>query len=172
MSTAMMKNVAGAKVKIVPGYPGSTDIRLAIERRELDGVCDSWQSLKSTKAEWVQDKKVNLLVQMAAKPHPDMAKVPTIMEFAAPNLKTALDLLVSPGESGRSFVGPPGVPADRLDILRRAFDASVKDKEFLDTTAKSRLDVEPMPGEEIEKFLNRIYKASSEDVATARKLIQ
>lgn len=172
MSTAMMKNVAGAKLKIVPGYPGSTDIRLAIERRELDGVCDSWQSLKSTKAEWVQDNKVNLLVQMAAKPHPNMQKVPTIMEFAAPNMKTALDLLVSPGESGRSFVGPPGVPADRLEILRRAFDASMKDKEFLDTTAKSRLDVEPMPGEEIEKFLNRIYKASPEDVATARKLIQ
>jgi tripartite-type tricarboxylate transporter receptor subunit TctC len=101
-----------------------------------------------------------------------MPKVPTIMEFAAPNMKTALDLLVSPGESGRSFVGPPGVPADRLEILRRAFDASMKDKEFLETTAKSRLDVEPMPGEEIEKFLNRIYKATSEDVATARKLIQ
>lgn len=172
MSTAMMKHVAGAQVKIVPGYPGSTDIRLAIERRELDGVCDSWQSLKSTKAEWLQGNKVNILVQMVGKAHPDLPKVPIIGDFAASSMKNAVDLLVSPGESGRSFVAPPNVPADRLHILRRAFDASVKDKEFLDTTEKSRLDVEPMPGEDIEKFLSRIYKASPEDVAKARGLVQ
>ena len=172
MSTAMMKHVAGAKVKIVPGYPGSTDIRLAIERRELDGVCDSWQSLKSTKADWVQDNKVNILVQMVARPHADLPNVPVISAFATSSMKNAVDLLVSPGESGRSFVGPPNIPADRLDMLRRAFDASVKDREFLETTSKSRLDVEPMPGEEIEKFLKRIYTTSPADVATALKLVQ
>lgn len=172
MSTAMMRHVAGAKIKIVPGYPGSTDIRLAIERGELDGVCDSWQSLKSTKADWVRDNKVNILVQMATKSHPDLANVPTITQFADASMKTALDLLVSPGESGRSFAAPPNVPADRLDALRRAFDAAVKDKEFLETTQKARLDVDPMSGEDIELFINRIYKVMEADVAMARKLVQ
>lgn len=172
MSTAMMRHVAKAKIKIVPGYPGSTDIRLAIERRELDGVCDSWQSLKSTKAEWVRDNKVNIIVQMAARSHPDLARVPVISQFADASMRTAVDLLVSPGEAGRSFAGPPNMPPDRLNILRRAFDAAVKDKDFLEITNKSRLDVDPMSGQEIEQFLARVYKATADDVAMARKLIQ
>lgn len=172
MSTAMMRHVAGARLKIVPGYPGSTDIRLAIERRELDGVCDSWQSLKSTKAEWVRDNKVNIIVQMAAMSHPDLAKTPVIGQFADASMKSAVELLVSPGEAGRSFAAPPAVPSERLNTLRRAFDAAVKDKDFLETTQKLRLDVDPMPGEQIEQFLARIYKAAPEDVAMARKLIQ
>ncbi len=172
MSTAMMRHVAGAKLKIVPGYPGSTDIRLAIERRELDGVCDSWQSLKSTKAEWVRDNKVNILVQMAATSHPDLSTTPVIGQFADVSMKNAVELLVSPGEAGRSFAAPPAIPAERLNTLRRAFDATVNDKDFLETTKKLRLDVDPMPGEQIEQFLARIYKATPDDVAQARKLIQ
>jgi tripartite-type tricarboxylate transporter receptor subunit TctC len=172
MSTAMMRSVAGSKIKIVPGYPGSTDIRLAIERHELDGVCDSWQSVKSTKAEWVNDKKINILVQMVVNGHPDLPQVPKIIDFADEKMKNAVSLLVSSGEAGRSFVGPPNIPKDRLKILREAFNQSIKDKDFLELTSKAHLDVEPMSGEDIEKLLDRVYKMSAQDIALARKLIE
>jgi tripartite-type tricarboxylate transporter receptor subunit TctC len=173
MSTAMLRSVGGARINITPGYPGSTDIRLAIERGEIEGVCDSWQSVKSTKSDWITDKKVNFVVQMTATPIKDLPDVPTITSFAENvSVRAALDLLVAPGEAGRSFAAPPDVPSDRLNILRRAFDESVKDKEFLDTTAKGRLEVDPMKGEEIESFLRRVYSASPENVALARKLVE
>jgi tripartite-type tricarboxylate transporter receptor subunit TctC len=172
MSTAMMRSVAGAKVKIVPGYPGSTDIRLAIERRELDGVCDSWQSVKSTKEDWILNKKVTFLVQMVVKSHIDLPRVPKIIDFADDTIKNAVSLLVSSGEAGRSFVGPPHIPKERVDILRQAFNLSMKDKDFIDLTNKAHLDVEPMQGEEIEKLLLRVYNMSPNDIRTAQKLIE
>jgi len=173
MSTAMLRSVGGARIKITPGYPGSTDIRLAIERGEIEGVCDSWQSVKSTKSDWVTDKKVNFVVQMTATPIQDLPNVPTIMSFAEnASVRAALDLLVAPGKAGRSFAAPPDIPGDRLNILRRAFDESVKDKEFLDTTTRAKLDVDPMKGEDIEGFLRNVYSATPENVALARKLIE
>jgi len=95
------------------------------------------------------------------------------MSFAEnASVRAALDLLVAPGKAGRSFAAPPDIPGDRLNILRRAFDESVKDKEFLDTTTKAKLDVDPMKGEEIEGFLRNVYSATPENVALARKLIE
>jgi len=172
MSTAMLKHVGNAKVKIVPGYPGSTDIRLAVERRELDGVCDSWQSVKSTKPDWIIDKKVNILVQMTHAPLAELSNVPTIVSFSTPEMKAALELLVSPGEAGRSFAAPPNIPEDRLKILRQAFEASVKDKDFIETTKKANLEVDAMPGVEIGAFLKKVYSASQDDIKLARKLIE
>ena len=103
----------------------------------------------------------------------DLPNVPTIMSFAEnASVRAALDLLVAPGKAGRSFAAPPDIPGDRLNILRRAFDESVRDKEFLDTTTKAKLDVDPMKGEEIEGFLRNVYSASPENVALARKLIE
>ncbi len=173
MNTALLRHVAGANIKIVSGYPGSTDIRLAMETGELDGVCDSWQSLKATKAEWLAEKKIRILAQMAPAPHKDLPDVPLIGAFADPATQArALAILLSPTHVGRSFAAPPGVPADRLAVLRHAFMESMKDKDFLNLTEKSRLEVDAMQGQEVEDFLALIYAASTEDVATARKLVE
>lgn len=172
MSTAMLKHVAGAKIKVVSGYPGSTDIRLAMEKGEVDGVCDSWQSLKATKSEWLEGKKIKLLVQMALKPIKDLPDVPVIGSFDAANQSGALSILLSPSEAGRSFAAPPEIPPDRLEILRRAFDASMKDPEFIALTKQSRLEIDPMEGKDVEKFLTRVYRSSAQDIATARKLVE
>jgi tripartite-type tricarboxylate transporter receptor subunit TctC len=171
MSTAMFKNIVGAKIRIVPGYPGSTDIRLAIEKRELDGVCDSWQSLKSTKSEWLENKRVNILVQMTFKPLDELKQVPIISQFAQTDAdRAALAVLLAPSESGRSFAAPPTTPPDRLDILRRAFDKSMKDREFLVFAKQARIEVNPLPGEDVEAYIRKVYEASPQDVARAREL--
>jgi tripartite-type tricarboxylate transporter receptor subunit TctC len=173
MNTALMRHVAGANIKVVSGYPGSTDIRLAMETGEVDGVCDSWQSLKATKSEWLAEKKIRILAQMAPSKHKDLPDVPLIGSFSDPSTQgRALAILLSPTEVGRSFAAPPGIPADRTEALRRAFDASMKDKIFLEFTEKSRLEVDPLRGEDVEEFLRRIYASSPEDVATARKLVE
>jgi len=173
MNTALLRHVAGANIKIVSGYPGSTDIRLAMERDELDGVCDSWQSLKATKADWLADKKIRILAQMAPAPHKDLPDVPLIGSFGDPATQArALAILLSPTHVGRSFAAPPGVPADRLEVLRQAFAESMKDRDFLNLTEKSRLEVDAMTGQEVEDFLARIYGSSPEDVAMARKLVE
>lgn len=173
MNTALLRHVAGANIKIVSGYPGSTDIRLAMEREELDGVCDSWQSLKATKADWLADKKIRILAQMAPAPHKDLPDVPLIGSFGDPATQArALAILLSPTHVGRSFAAPPGVPADRLEVLRQAFAESMKDRDFLNLTEKSRLEVDAMTGQEVEDFLARIYGSSPEDVAMARKLVE
>ena len=173
MNTALLRHVAGANIKIVSGYPGSTDIRLAMEKGELDGVCDSWQSLKATKADWLAEKKIRLLAQMAPAPHKDLPDVPLIGAFGdSATQARALAILLSPTHVGRSFAAPPGVPADRLEVLRHAFLESMKDRDFLNLTEKSRLEVDAMPGQEVEDFLARIYGSSPEDVAMARKLVE
>lgn len=173
MNTAMLRSVAGAKIKIIPGYPGSNDIRLAMERGEIEGVCDSWQSLNATKIEWIRDKRVNIVVQMTSKRINDLPNVPTIMEAALPNIsKGALDLLTAMGEAGRAFATPPGVPSDRMEVLRRAFDKSVLDPEFLELAKKQQLELDPMKGEDVEKFIAKAYATAPKDVELARKMIE
>ncbi len=173
MSTAMLRNVIGGNVKIIPGYPGSADIRLAVEKKELDGVCDSWQSVKGTKADWINEKKITVLVQMGLKSHPDLVGVPLVGDFAEkPSDRAALAMLVAPSESGRAFAAPPDTPADRLQALRRAFDQSVKDSEFLAITSKANLEVDPLTGEEVEGYIKQIYATSETDIQRAREMVK
>jgi tripartite-type tricarboxylate transporter receptor subunit TctC len=172
-STDIMRKVAGAKIKIVTGYPGTTDIRLAVEKGELDGVCESWSSLKATKRDWVDDHKVNILVQFGAQRNPELGDVPLIIDSAhSPAEVDALNLIFSPAEAGRPFGAPPDIPPERLEALRRAFDATMKDPDFLALTSSERLDVNPTSGEQIESFLKKAYGAPQAVIELAHKLVE
>src|SRR3954470_9262188 len=118
----MLKNMFGADLKIVTGYKGSSDLRIALERGEIDGTCgDSWTSLKSTASDWVRDKKINILAQFALDTHPDIRDVPLLTEKArSEEDKAALKLLFAAQVAGRPFAAGPGVPSERLKILRDA----------------------------------------------------
>ena len=148
-STNVLRRVSGAKIKIVTGYPGTNDIRLALERGEIDGVCESWSSIKATKPDWLEQKKINIIVQFSFQEHPELPGVPPIGNFAgSPTQADALRLIFSSAETGRPFGAPPAIPADRLNALRRAFDATMKDPEFVAFTTKAKFDVEPSTGEQ------------------------
>ena len=154
------------------GYPGTTDIRLAMERGEIDGVCKSWSSIKSTKPEWLAQKKVTIIVQSSSEEASDLKGVPTIGTLArSPEEADAVRLIYSVSEAGRPFGAPPGLPADRLDALRRAFDATLKDPDFAAFAAKAQMDIEPSTGEQTADFLTRANASSPAVIDAARKLL-
>jgi tripartite-type tricarboxylate transporter receptor subunit TctC len=165
------RNVFGAKVKLVTGYPGGNDINLAMERGEVDGRCGwSWSSLKSQK-NWL--KQVNLLVQYALEKNPDLPDVPMALERAGNDeQRQVLRLLVAGQYVGRPFFSSPDIPADRKAALRQAFDAAMKDPQFLAEAAKLDLEVTPVTGARIDEFLAELYRTPPELVKKAIAAIQ
>lgn len=164
---AVAKKLIGLRYKIVSGYKGTTDIHLAMERGEVQGMgSNAWLSLNALNADWVRDKKIHVLVQFNINANPELPGVPTIFKFAKSDAdKQALTLLVSRLEYGRPFFLPPGVPADRVSILRRAFDATMKDRNYLSDAEKAKLDVNPMSGEETAALINQVMNTPKDVVA-------
>jgi tripartite-type tricarboxylate transporter receptor subunit TctC len=172
-STNVLKKLTSANINIVTGYPGTSDIRIAVERGELDGLSESWTSVKSTKPEWVERHQVTPIVQFAFAPHPELKDVPLISTYArSPEELEALKVIFSSGEAGRPFAAPPGVPPDRLEALRQAFTKTMSDPEFLAYANQAKLEVVPSTGEEVAAFVNRIAKSPPAVVETARKLLE
>ncbi|AMN42542.1 Bug family tripartite tricarboxylate transporter substrate binding protein [Rhodoplanes sp. Z2-YC6860] len=171
----IMKNMFGAKVKLVSGYPGGTEVNLAVERRELDGRCGwSWDSIKSTKPDWLRDKKINLISVFALEKAPDMpADVPLAIDKAQNEEQREVLRVHLAGQAfGRPFFAAQGIPEDRKAALRAAFDATMKDPEFVAEAEKLRLEVSPMQGIEIERVLNEIYGLPKELIDKARAAIR
>jgi tripartite-type tricarboxylate transporter receptor subunit TctC len=161
----LYKNVFGAKVKLVPGYHGTNDVTLAMERGEVDGLCGlSWSTLKSRHMQWMKDKRINILVQAAFKKQPQMGDVPLITEQVKnPEQMQILKLILTTQELARPFAAPPGIPDDRKAALIAAFDQTVKDPEFLSEAQKLQLDVNPVSAKSIDEQLAELY-ATPKDV--------
>lgn len=153
---AILRNVFGIKLRHVIGFPGSAEQRLAIERGELDGDCGSWSSIAE---DWVRDKKINTFVSFSAVKTPDMPQdVPFIGDFAKTDeQKAILSILSAAGELGRPYLVSKDVPADRLQILRAAFNATMQDKAFLADADKQKMPVYPIGGAEAGEIVKRIY---------------
>jgi tripartite-type tricarboxylate transporter receptor subunit TctC len=165
----ILSELFGAKLQAVMGYPGSADKRVAIERRELDGDCGSWTSLPE---DWLRDKKITLLIRFSEKLAPGM---PTDLPYAGdlltdPKKKQVFALLTAGAVVGRPYIAPRGVAADRLAALRTAFDATMKDPEFLAEAEKQRLLVTPMTGAEVEAFIKALYRTPADIVAAAKAI--
>jgi len=167
----IMRNVFGAKVKLVTGYPGGNDINLAMERSEVDGRCGwSWTSLKSQK-NWLP--QINLLVQFNLEKNADLPNVPVALERAASDeQRQVLRLLIAGQYVGRPFFTSPDIPADRKAALRGAFDATMKDPQFLADAAKLDLEISPVGGAAIDGFLADLYRTPKDVVSKAVAAIQ
>ena len=149
----LLKNVFGAKVKMVTGYQGGNDVNLAMERREIDGRCGwSWDSIRSTRPDWIRDKKIDLLLVFALEKSPDIpAEVPLALDkVPTEEMRQILRVHLAGQAFGRPFAAPPGIPADRKAALRAAFDATMKDAEFVSEAKKAGLEVSPITGAEID----------------------
>jgi tripartite-type tricarboxylate transporter receptor subunit TctC len=167
----VLKNMFNLPLKLVTGYPGGTEMILALERGEADGRCGwSWTSLLSRSKALLDNKQINLTLQIGLEKdhHPTLKDVPLIVDLTNdPQKKAALKLIVSRQVIARPFAAPPGIPAERARALRAAFDATMKDAEFLAEAKKLNLDVEPVTGTEVEALIREVYAARPEAVKLA-----
>jgi tripartite-type tricarboxylate transporter receptor subunit TctC len=167
----LYRNVFGAKIKLVTGYPGTNEIQLAIERGEVDGLCGlSWSTLKGRYTHWLKDKKANILVQAGIKKEAELPSVPSASELArTPEQTQILNLLLIGQAMARPLAAPPGIPADRKAALIAAFDATLKDAEFLAEAKRLNFDVNPVPAARLDALLAQAYATPKEVVAKAAK---
>jgi hypothetical protein len=171
----MHKKTSGAQYNMVTGYQGTPDLALALERGEIDGYCGfDWASLKSQKPDWVRDKSVNFLIQDAIEPNEELTKmgVPHVFKYVkTEDNRKVVALILSQQVFHRSFIAPPGTPAEQLSILRTAFDATMKDPQFLADADKLRIDVAPLSGAKVQEVVQKLYESPKDIIEKARQAI-
>jgi tripartite-type tricarboxylate transporter receptor subunit TctC len=168
----LYKNVFGAKMKLVTGYHGTNDTTLAMERGEVDGLCGlSWSTMKARHQQWMNEKKLNILIQAALRKQPELADVPLASDLTQDREKLQiLKLFLASQEIARPFAAPPDIPADRKAALIAAFDATMKDPEFLAEAQKLNMDINPLNAKGVDDILADLYatpKAVLEKAAQA-----
>ena len=168
----ILNALLGTKIKVIAGYePGQGDA-IAMESREVDGVCGlAWSTIKASRAHWIKDKKINILVQMAMDKLPDLPDVPGALELVSGENRQILELILIRQEMGRPFAAPPGVPAERVQALRQAFEATLGERDFLAEARQAQLDIEPLSGQRIDELLAGAYGAPRAIIDKAAALL-
>jgi len=162
----------GTKFKVIGGYTEGSGVTLALERGEVDGVCGmSYSTLKTMRPDWFRDHKLRVILQIGLQKLKALPNVPSAIDLVSdPDSKKVLQLILIRQEMGRPFALPPGVPADRIAIMRKAFDATMKDPGFVAEAAKLQLEIDPLSGDEIAALLKTAYSAPKPIVAAAAQL--
>ena len=151
LNWTVLNNVVGTKFKIINGYQGTGDSRLAMERGEVHALSMPWSLLKIEGAELLKEKKINLLLQTGADKHPELPNVPRMIDLAKNDQdRQLLALFSSPSTVGRSVVAPPSLPPERVAELRKAFMATIKDPTLIADVKKAQLELDPLSGEELQ----------------------
>jgi len=148
------------RFKTVLGYPDSGAVGIAMERGELDGYCSfTWAAVKSARPNWVEQKQINVLLQLSMGKHPELPDVPLVADLARDDAtRQIFTLAFGAQKMGRPVATTPGVPPERLEALRRAFDATMKDHEFREDARRGGLEIDgPITGEEVEEAVREIY---------------
>lgn len=155
----IINNLFGTNIRVITGYGSGNGILLAMERGEIHGRCAwSMPSLMSLHPEWLKEKKINIVVQHALEKHPDLQDVPLLLDYAKTDeQRGVLELVFAPQAMARPILGPPGIPTDRLQALRKGFQATMKDETFHAEAAKQGLDIMPSSAEDMEAQLARLY---------------
>ena len=172
---AIMRRTLGARFEIVSGYKGPADLFVAMERGEIDGVCGiDWSALKAQQPDWLRERKLNLLVQGALTPHPELLGVPTPWAYIKDDTdRKAVELMVEFQQTfGRTYMAPPGVPAELVHILRAAFTAVLRDPDFLVEAGNLRIDVTPQAGEEIQRIVEALHAAPRQVVERLKQIVE
>jgi tripartite-type tricarboxylate transporter receptor subunit TctC len=157
----VMNNVFKTKFKIILGYKGSADAQLAVERGEAEGHSTSWTAVKVNHPDWWPKKMISILVQFGLDRHPELPDIPTAVELARNDEeKQVLTAIMTASEVGTAFFTTPGIPADRLAVLRRAFDQAMKDPQLLAEAQKAKLTIGPMQGPQLQKLVAGVTNLS------------
>jgi tripartite-type tricarboxylate transporter receptor subunit TctC len=156
----------GLKFRLVGGYSSSAEVFLAMERGEVEGYCESLDSVISRRPDWIATGTVHILLQGGAHPHPDLRDVPFVPDLAKnDDDRTAIEFLYAGQGIGRPFLAPPGLPPDRVRMLRDAFEATMMDPDFRAEARAQKLNLEPQTGEYLERLIKKIY-------ATPKPIVQ
>ncbi|MGZ3319799.1 MAG: Bug family tripartite tricarboxylate transporter substrate binding protein [Xanthobacteraceae bacterium] len=168
-----LNELLGMKFKLVGGFPASSDVFLAMERGEVEGICESLDSIKIRRPDWIPTKKISILFQGGAEPNPELHGVPFVLDLALTGeQRQAIEFLYAGQGIGRPFVAPPDLPADRLKMLRDAFNATMTDPAFVAEAQKSKLDLEPEDGEHLAVLIAKIYATPKPIVDKITSLIK
>jgi tripartite-type tricarboxylate transporter receptor subunit TctC len=168
-----LNELLGMKFKLVGGFPASSDVFLAMERGEVEGICESLDSIKIRRPDWIPTKKISILFQGGAEPNPELDGVPFVLDLALTGeQRQAIEFLYAGQGIGRPFVAPPDLPADRLKMLRDAFNATMTDPAFVAEAQKSKLDLEPEDGEHLAVLIAKIYATPKPIVDKITSLIK
>mgnify|MGYP003350452290 CR=1 FL=1 len=170
---AVLREVLGLRFKIIPGYKGTHEVELAMERGEVQGLAGgTWNSTKARLQNWLQTKQIVVMAQYGRVKHPDLPDVPLIWDYAGNDTdRKALNLVFSRQEMGRPYVAPPELPAARLATLRAAFDATMSDPAFLADAAKADVEISPIDGPAVAKLVADLYTTPSEVVKRVAKAL-
>lgn len=168
----LINALIGTKFRPLLGYVDSAGVGLAMERGELEGYCSfTWGSIKSARPQWIEKKQINMLLQLTTSRHPELSNVPVVIDYAKDEpAKQAFTFVFADQEMGRPVVAPPEVPPERVAALRKAFDATMKDKEFLADAARTSIDIDPIDGPAVEQLLARIYATPKGVIERVKKI--
>jgi tripartite-type tricarboxylate transporter receptor subunit TctC len=165
--------ILGTKFKLVGGYPSSADVFLAMERGEVQGICESLDSVKARRPDWISSGTVKVLFQGGAKPNPELKGVPFVVDLAQkPEDKQAIEFLYIGQGIGRPFVAPPSLPPDRLKMLRDAFDATMKDPAFIAEAKLRKFDLSAEDGAHLQALIDKAYATPHDIIARIAELIK
>ena len=169
----VLNDLLGYRFKLVSGFRSSVDVFLAMERSEVDGICESLDSINQRKPDWIPNKTVNVLLQAGTESRPELAGVPNVLTLARNNEeKQVLEYLYAGQDIGRPFVAPPDLPPDRLKMLRDAFNATMKDPEFIADVRRNKFDLEPETGEHLATLIDKIYATPKAIIERVSNLIK
>jgi hypothetical protein len=168
-----LNGLLGTKFKLVSGFPFASNVFLALERGEVDGVCLPLESVVTLRPDWIPGKKVNVLLQGGPRPNPELKGVPFVVDLArTPEEKQAIEFLFAGNNLGRPFIAPPDMPAERVKMLRDAFNATMKDPQFLADAERQKLDVAPEDGGHLAALFEKIYATPKAIVDKVAELIK
>jgi tripartite-type tricarboxylate transporter receptor subunit TctC len=169
----VLNDLLGYKFKLVSGFRSSADVFLAMERGEVEGICESFDSVNNRRPDWIANKTVNVLLQAGDRPHPALKGVPFVLDLARnAEERQVLEYLYAGQGIGRPFVAPPDLPPARLAMLRAAFDATMRDPEFIEDAKRSKLDLEPEDGAHLAALINKIYATPKPIIERVANLIK
>jgi tripartite-type tricarboxylate transporter receptor subunit TctC len=163
----LINAVLGTKFRIVRGFPGGNEIKLAMLRGEVSGRCGwSWTSVKATEAAWLKEGSISMLAQLSLRKHPDLPDTPLIVDYAKTDeARQIFKVALARQVMAWPYAAPPGVPADRVAALRKAFDETLRDKEFLAEAEKLNLEITPVSGERIQSLIEDVYRTTSSELS-------
>ena len=169
----LLNAVLGTRFRIINGYPGTTEIALAMEKGELEGIADwSWSSIKTARPHWLRENKITLLMQAALNKDPELGNLPSALDFVRDDAdRKVIELYLTQKTLARPIIAPPGIAPERLAVLRTAFGALAQDKDFLADARSARLEVAPIWGEAVDKIIRLISSASPDTAARLGKAI-